>query len=337
VDKTALETKPYEHIGVIGAGAWGTALALVAAEAGRRVTLWAREPDVVETINSRHENERFLSGVRLPEALLATGDLARLGAANTVLIVVPAQHLRETLAALAGHIRPKLPLVLCAKGIERGSGKLLTEVLAECAPDATPAILSGPSFARDVSRRLPTAVTIAARKQIALRLQASLGHSTFRPYASTDLTGVALGGAAKNVYAIGCGIVSGLGLGDSARAALLARSFAELCRLGAALGAKSETLMGLSGLGDLVLTATSSTSRNFSFGCHLGEGRALGELTAAGQPLAEGVETAAALVARATRQNIELPVAEAVADILAGRLSPEAAIPRLMARPFKSE
>jgi glycerol-3-phosphate dehydrogenase (NAD(P)+) len=337
VDKTALETRPYEHIGVLGAGAWGTALALVAAEAGRRVTLWAREPEVVEAINARHENGQFLSGVRLPDALSATGDLSALRDANAVLVVAPAQHLRETLAALARSIRPKVPLVLCAKGIERGSGKLLTEVLAECAPEAAPAILSGPSFARDVSRRLPTAVTIAARKQIALRLQASLGHPTFRPYASTDLTGVALGGAAKNVYAIGCGIVSGLGLGDSARAALLARSFAELCRLGAALGAKSETLMGLSGLGDLVLTATSTTSRNYAFGFHLGQGRSQEELTASGQPLAEGVETAAALVARAKRENIELPVAEAIADILDGRLSLEAAIPRLMARPFKSE
>lgn len=337
MDKTALETRPYEHIGVLGAGAWGTALALVAAEAGRRVTLWAREPEVVEAINARHENGQFLSGVRLPDALSATGDLSALRDANAVLVVAPAQHLRETLAALARSIRPKVPLVLCAKGIERGSGKLLTEVLAECAPEAAPAILSGPSFARDVSRRLPTAVTIAARKQIALRLQASLGHPTFRPYASTDLTGVALGGAAKNVYAIGCGIVSGLGLGDSARAALLARSFAELCRLGAALGAKSETLMGLSGLGDLVLTATSTTSRNYAFGFHLGQGRSQEELTASGQPLAEGVETAAALVARAKRENIELPVAEAIADILDGRLSLEAAIPRLMARPFKSE
>jgi glycerol-3-phosphate dehydrogenase (NAD(P)+) len=337
VDKNALETKPYEHIGVVGAGAWGTALALVAAEAGRRVTLWAREPDVVEAINSQHENTRFLAGVGLPDTLVATGSLDSLEDANAVLVVVPAQHLRETLTTLAGRVRPKIPLVLCAKGIERGTGKLLTEVMAECAPNASPAILSGPSFARDVSRRLPTAVTIAARKQIALRLQASLGHPTFRPYASTDLIGVALGGAAKNVYAIGCGIVSGLGLGDSARAALLARSFAELCRLGAALGAKSETLMGLSGLGDLVLTATSSTSRNYAFGFHLGEGRPRCDLMAAGQPLAEGVETAAALVARAKRQNIELPVAEAIADILDGRLSLEAAIPRLMARPFKSE
>lgn len=337
MDKNSLNSKPYDHIGVVGAGAWGTALALVAAEAGRRVTLWAREPDVVETINSDHENARFLAGVRLPGTLTATGGLDRLGDANTVLVVVPAQHLRETLTMLVGRIRPQIPVVLCAKGIERSSGMLLGEVLAECAPDASPAILSGPSFARDVARRLPTAVTIAARKQIALRLQASLGHPTFRPYASTDLTGVALGGAAKNVYAIGCGIVSGLGLGDSARAALLARSFAELCRLGAALGAKSETLMGLSGLGDLVLTATSSTSRNYAFGFHLGRGRPLTELMVSGQPLAEGVETAAALVTRATRQNIELPVAEAITDILEGRLSLEAAVPRLMARPFKSE
>jgi glycerol-3-phosphate dehydrogenase (NAD(P)+) len=337
VDKITLKTKPYEHIGVIGAGAWGTALALVAAEAGRLVTLWAREPELVLAINSHHENIRFLPGVPLPQALTATGDMAQLRAANTVLVVAPAQHLRATLVALAGHIRPTTPLVLCAKGIERHTGKLLTEVLAECAPDATPAVLSGPSFARDTARRLPTAVTIAARKPIALRLQASLGHPTFRPYASSDLTGVALGGAAKNVYAIGCGIVSGLGLGDSARAALLARSFAELCRLGKTLGAKSETLMGLSGLGDLVLTATSPASRNFSFGFRLGEGRSRSELTAEGQPLAEGVETASALVTRAARQNIELPVAEAVADILDGRLSLAAAIPRLMARPFKSE
>jgi glycerol-3-phosphate dehydrogenase (NAD(P)+) len=190
-----VKTKLYEHVGVVGAGAWGTALAMAASEAGRRVTLWALESEVVDAINQDHENVRFLAGVPLPKALSATGDLASLQDANAVLVVVPAQYLRATLAALASHVRPKLPLVLCAKGIERGSGKLLTEVLAECAPEATPAILSGPSFARDVARRLPTAVTIAARRHIALRLQASLGHPTFRPYASTDLTGVALGGA----------------------------------------------------------------------------------------------------------------------------------------------
>jgi glycerol-3-phosphate dehydrogenase (NAD(P)+) len=335
VDKKVVKTEPYEHIGVIGAGAWGTALALVAAEAGRQVTLWAREPEVIQSITSQGENAQFLSGVPLPASLKATGTIEEAASANAVLVVVPAQHLRATLAAI--DVKPKTPLVLCAKGIERGTGKLLTEVLAECTPRATPAILSGPSFARDVARRLPTAVTIAARGRVAPRLQASLGHPTFRPYASTDLVGVALGGAAKNVYAIGCGIVVGLGLGESARAALLARSFAELSRLGVALGAKAETLMGLSGLGDLVLTATSLTSRNYSFGVHVGEGRARAELTKAGQPLAEGVETASALIARARHERIELPIAEAVADIIDGKLSPREAIPRLMARPFKSE
>ncbi len=337
MDKNTAQTSPYGHVGVVGAGAWGTALALVAAQAGRRVTLWAREPDVIRSIREERENTRFLSGVALPDAISATGNIADLAAAEALLVVVPAQHLRETLSHAAAHFRSGVPVVLCAKGVERGSGKLLNEVLAECASAAEPAILSGPSFARDVARHLPTAVTIAAAKGIAPRLQATLGHSTFRPYASDDVIGVALGGAAKNVYAIGCGIVSGLGLGESARAALLARSFAELCRLGAAMGAKPETLMGLSGLGDLVLTATSPSSRNYAFGLGLGQGRPCAELTASGQPLAEGVETAGALVARARRHAIELPVAEAVADILGGTLALGEAIPRLMARPLKSE
>lgn len=321
------KTASYAHIGVIGAGAWGTALALVAAEAGRRVTLWAREPEVVASISARRENTRFLPGIALPPAITATQDLAEAAAADAVLVVVPAQHLRETLTAL----RPRKPTVLCAKGIERATGKLLTEILRECAPEAEPAILSGPSFARDVAQHLPTAVTIAARMDIATALQAALGHGTFRPYASDDLTGVALGGAAKNVYAIGCGIVAGLGLGESARAALLARSFAELCRLGEAVGARAETLMGLSGLGDLVLTATSPTSRNFSYGV------AVGKNAPHSAALAEGVDTAPALVARAKRHGIELPIAEAIADILAGTLALQDAIPRLMSRPLKTE
>jgi glycerol-3-phosphate dehydrogenase (NAD(P)+) len=228
------------------------------------------------------------------------------------------------------------PIMLCAKGIERDTGLLLTEVLIACGAKI-PAILSGPSFAQDVAHHLPTAVTIAAEMNVARRLQATLGHQTFRPYASDDLTGVALGGAAKNVYAIGCGIVAGLGLGESARAALLARSFAELCRLARALGAKEETLVGLSGLGDLVLTATSATSRNFSFGLALGKGVPLAELLAPDRPLAEGAATAAALVARGRRHDIELPIAETVADIIAGRLTPGAAVPRLMQRPHRSE
>jgi glycerol-3-phosphate dehydrogenase (NAD(P)+) len=336
VDKNHAQARAYDHVAVIGAGAWGTALALVAVQAGRRVTLWAREPDVVLSVRQHQENARFLPGVPLPGQIGATAELEEAEQADALLVVAPAQHVRQTLEALGESARASKPVVLCAKGIERGTGKLLTELLGECGAQM-PAILSGPSFARDVARHLPTAVTIAAREPIAHRLQTTLGHATFRPYASEDLVGVALGGAAKNVYAIGCGIVAGLGLGESARAGLLARSFAELCRLGRALDAKDETLMGLSGLGDLVLTATSPTSRNFSFGLALGKGKPLAELLAPGQPLAEGVETASALVARGRRHNIELPVAEAVADILAGKIAPDAAVPRLMLRPHRSE
>ncbi|HXL99883.1 MAG TPA: NAD(P)H-dependent glycerol-3-phosphate dehydrogenase, partial [Rhizomicrobium sp.] len=203
---------PYDHIGVIGAGAWGTALALVAAQAGRKVTLWAREAEIVDSVRTAHENCLFLPGISLPETIAATGDLTVASKADALLVVVPAQHLRGILSTLKP--ATKAPLVLCAKGIERDSGKLVTEILSECAPDAEPAILSGPSFAKDVARHLPTAVTIAAKADIAARLQATLGHLTFRPYASDDLVGVALGGAAKNVYAIACGIVAGMGLGE---------------------------------------------------------------------------------------------------------------------------
>jgi glycerol-3-phosphate dehydrogenase (NAD(P)+) len=332
------KTTGYQKIGVIGAGAWGTALALIAARAGRSVTLWARETEVVESIRRSGHNTQFLPDIALPSTIAATGDLATAaGAAEALLIVVPAQHLRASLAAVAVCAPKGIPLVLCAKGIERPSGKLPTEVFNETAPDLIPAILSGPSFAHDVARGLPTAVTIAAQTDIAQRLQASLGQATFRPYESDDLLGVALGGAAKNVYAIASGIVHGLGLGESARAALLARSFAELVRFGEALGARAETLMGLSGLGDLVLTATSPSSRNFRFGVEVGRGRPLAELSAVGQPLAEGVATAPALVIRARKEKIELPVAETVASVLDGSLPLDAAIVRLMSRPLKPE
>ncbi len=329
--------RPYDKIGVVGAGAWGTALALVAARAGRQVSLWAREPAVVESIARKHENVPFLPGVPLPPTITATGDLSAAVRAGVLLVVAPAQHLRATLAQVAAKAPQGIPLVICAKGIEQASGKLVTEVFREAAPGYEPAILSGPSFARDAAMGLPTAVTIAARVDIAQRLQASLGHATFRPYATDDLLGVALGGAAKNVYAIACGIVDGLGLGESARAALLARGFAELLRLGTALGSRSETLMGLSGLGDLVLTATSPNSRNYRFGREVGKGRALAELRAPGEPLAEGVATAPALVIRARKEKIELPVAETVASVLDGSLPVDAAIPRLMSRPLKPE
>lgn len=328
----------YDTIGVIGAGAWGTALALTAARAGRSVRLWAREALVVDSITGARENSLFLPGVRLPESILATNDLAEaVSGAAALLIVPPAQHLRASLRAVAEVAAKGTPLVVCAKGIERGTGKLVTEVLAEAAYGFAPAILSGPSFARDSAIGLPTAVTIAAEIDIAERLQASLSHASFRPYATDDLTGVALGGAAKNVYAIACGIVDGMGLGESARAALLARSFAELSRLGLALGARAETLMGLSGLGDLVLTATSATSRNFHFGQEVGRGKTIEALRVPGQPLAEGVETAPALVTRARAEAIELPIADTMAAVLEGHLPLDGAIARLMSRPLKSE
>jgi len=327
---------PFDHIAVLGAGAWGTALAMAALAAGRKTSLWVREDDVLAAIRGGGEN-RFLPGVALPADLIATGDLADAARADVLLLAVPAQVLHHFAATLAPHVQAGTPLVICAKGIEKDSGKLIHEVLMDAAPGSVPAILSGPSFARDVARGLPTAVTIAAEGDIAGRLQTSLSSMAFRPYASDDITGVALGGAAKNVYAIACGVVEGLGLGENARAALLARSFAELARLGEALGARRETLMGLSGLGDLVLTATSKSSRNFSFGAELGAGKSVGDLSAPGKPLAEGVDTAPALVKRARSAGVELPVAEAMADLLSGALPLGEAVMRLMSRKLKAE
>ena len=335
--ETASNAQTYAHIGVIGAGAWGTALAIAAARAGRQVTLWARESEVVESICTKRENAVFLPAVTLPATISASGDLVTATAADALLLVTPAQHTRSTLTVLKPQLAADVPVAICAKGIERGSGKLMSEVLGEFVDPEQVAILSGPSFARDVAVGLPTAVTIAGQIDIAQRLQASLSHGTFRPYASDDVTGVALGGATKNVYAIACGIVAGMGLGESAHAALLARSFAELRRLGEALGARSDTLMGLSGLGDLVLTATSPTSRNFSFGLAIGKGASRADLEAKGHPLAEGAETAPALLARARAQGIELPIAETTAAILDGTLALDAVIPRLMSRPLTLE
>ena len=328
---------PYSRIAILGGGAWGTALALASLAAGRDTILWAREDDVVADIMHANENKRFLPGVVLSRNLRATGDLAEAARADALLLAVPAQILDGFARTLVPLIAPGTPLVICAKGIEKDSGRLVNEVLVAAVPGCVPAILSGPSFARDVARGLPTAVTIAASAELAARLQASLNSPFFRPYASDDLTGVALGGAAKNVYAIACGVVEGLGLGENARAALLARSFAELARLGEALGARRETLMGLSGLGDLVLTATSKSSRNFSFGVDLGQGKSLGELDAPGHPLAEGVATAPALVKRARAEKVELPIAEAMADLLSGALPLGEAVTRLMSRRLKAE
>ena len=328
---------PYSRIAVLGGGAWGTALAIAAIHAGRDTILWAREADVVAGIADTRENKRFLPGVTLPGALAATGRLEEAAHADALLLTTPAQMLGEFARRLAPLVRDDTPLVVCSKGIEKDSGKLVHEIVADAIPRVPIAILSGPSFARDVAKGLPTAVTIAAGGEVAERLQASLGSLAFRPYASDDVTGVALGGAAKNVYAIACGVVEGLELGENARAALLARSFAELARLGEALGAKRDTLMGLSGLGDLVLTATSRSSRNFSFGVELGRGKSVAELDLPDQPLAEGVATAPALIKRARAHGVELPVAEAMADLLKGALPLGEALTRLMSRRLKAE
>src|ERR1700722_5748940 len=332
-----MTAEPYSRIAILGGGAWGTALAIATIAAGRTTHLWAREEDVVTSITRDHENKRFLPGIALPKELSATGDLSHAVQADALLITAPAQVLGDFARMLAPLIAPGMPVVICAKGIEKNTGRLLHEIVAEALPTASCAILSGPSFAREVALGLPTAVTIAAEEGIAARLQASLSAPTFRPYASDDVIGVALGGAAKNVYAIACGVVEGLGLGENARAALLARSFAELARLGEALGAKRETLMGLSGLGDLVLTATSKSSRNFFFGVSLGQGKTIAELDAPGRPLAEGVATASALVERARQAGVEMPIAEAMADLIAGALPLGEAMMRLMSRKLTTE
>jgi glycerol-3-phosphate dehydrogenase (NAD(P)+) len=328
---------PYDRIAVVGAGAWGTALAAIAAAGPAHVTLWAREAEVVESIGAARENRSFLPGIRLPESLAPTGDLAAIAASEAILLAAPAQHVRAMLGQLVPFVVQGTPVVLCAKGIETGTGLLLSEVLGEMLPAADAGILSGPSFARDAAKGLPTAVTIAAHEPIAARLTATLGHGAFRPYLSEDVTGVALGGAAKNVYAIAAGMVEGAGLGESARAAIISRGFAELLRLGTALGARPETLMGLSGLGDLVLTATSVSSRNYALGLALGKGAKRSDVLGQGHPLAEGAATAPALVARARRHGIELPIAEAVADVLAAKLDVRRAAERLLARPLKAE
>lgn len=321
-----------QSVGVIGAGAWGTALATVAARAGRSVILWARNAEHATRMASMRDNPR-LPGVPLAPDIVVTNDLALAARADMLLIATPAQHLRGAVNMLASHLAKLVPIVACAKGIEHGTHKFMTDVIAEAAPHAQPAILSGPSFADDVARGLPTAVTLAASEErLSSALVQALGSPTFRPYHSTDIRGVEIGGAAKNVLAIAVGIAVGRKLGASAQAALTTRGFAELARLGRALGARRETLSGLSGLGDLILTCSSPQSRNFALGLSLGRG----EQPPAGK-LAEGEFTAPVLIELAASQRVEMPVSEAVASILSGKSTIDAAISALMTRPFKSE
>jgi glycerol-3-phosphate dehydrogenase (NAD(P)+) len=320
----------------LGAGAWGTALANVAASGGDRVALWGHDPAHVAALARDRENRRHLPGLPMAPTVAPTGDLAELKDAEIVLGVVPAQAMRSVARQARPFLREGAAFVICAKGIERGSHKFMSEVIAEEAPQVGVAVLSGPSFASDVCKGLPTAVTLAAaREEEARRLAERLSTKTFRLYRSTDLRGVEIGGAAKNVLAIACGMAAGRELGASAQAALIARGFAELARLGAAWGARQETLMGLSGLGDLVLTCGSAQSRNFALGQALGRGEPVGQ--ASHGKLAEGAFTASALVYIARERRVEMPIAEAVDAILAGGLSVEAAIDALLMRPLRAE
>jgi glycerol-3-phosphate dehydrogenase (NAD(P)+) len=331
-------TRSFESIAVLGGGAWGTALAQVCAAAGAGVTLWAREPEVVDGINHAHENPLFLPGIPLNASVRATADMGQAAAAGLILAVPPAQHMRSVLKALKPSLKAGQPVVLCAKGVERGSLALMTDVAAAEIPDAAIAVLSGPGFAKDVARGLPTATTIASEDSaLAERIVETIGLPTFRPYIADDLIGAEIGGAVKNVIAVGCGVAEGRKLGDGARAALITRGFHELTKLGLAMGARAETLSGLCGLGDLVLTCCSMTSRNTSLGAALGQGRALKDILAERRSVAEGAESAPAVMALAAKYNVEMPICAAVDAIVAERVGIDEAITALLSRPFRAE
>jgi glycerol-3-phosphate dehydrogenase (NAD(P)+) len=321
-------------IGVVGGGAWGTALAQVAAEGGETL-LWAREAEVVESVNARHENSLFLPGVPLDRRIRATGALEELAGCDALLIVTPAQHMRKVLAAMP---RLSVPLILCAKGMEEATTKLMHDVAHEEQPDAPVAVLSGPTFAHEVAARQPAAVTLSVvDRQVGERLRARLARPWFRPYLSDDVVGAEIGGAVKNVLAIACGVVEGRKLGLNARAALISRGFAEMTRFGLARGARAETLAGLSGLGDLVLTCSSTNSRNFSLGKGLGEGRSAEELLADRRTVAEGAHTAPVLARAAREAGVDMPIVSAVCALLGGEASVEEVVERLLARPLRAE
>ncbi len=324
-----------ERVGVLGAGAWGTALAQMLASDGRKVLIWAREEELVEEINSARTNSLFLPSAQLARTIRATGDLSEMAALDTLLVVTPAQHMGSVLAAMPSHPRD---LVLCSKGIEAGSGRLMNHVASDAAPGSAIAVLSGPTFAHEVAAGLPTAVTLACAggEDQWDRIAPVIARQAFRPYYSDDVTGAEIGGSVKNVLAIACGVVDGLGLGQNARAALIARGYAEMLRFGEALGARAETLAGLCGLGDLVLTCSSTSSRNFSLGKALGEGASAQELMADRRTVAEGAHTAPVLVELAARHGVAMPIVTSVYDLLKGD-APGEVVTALLARPLRAE
>ncbi len=324
-----------QTIGVIGAGAWGTALAQVCASDGRDILLWAYEPEVVETINSQRRNPLYLPSADLSDTIRATGNLADFAEIDVVLVVTPAQVLGQTLEGVGKAPRD---LVLCSKGIEAGSGRLMNDVARAACPGSAIAVLSGPTFAHEVADGLPTAVTLACEggQEQWERLSPAIARRTFRPYYSDDVTGAEIGGSIKNVLAIACGVVDGLALGQNARAALIARGYAEMLRFGEDMGARAETLAGLCGLGDLVLTCTSTSSRNFSLGKALGEGKSAQELMADRKTVAEGASTAPVLAQLAQERGLAMPIVDSVNAILDGA-APREVVAQLLARPLKAE
>ncbi len=322
-------------ISVIGGGAWGTALAQVVASSGEAVTLWAREAEVVASIAAERENSLFLPGVKLASSIQATGSINEAARSETLLIVAPAQHLRSVLADIPTNGQS---LILCTKGIEQGSGRFMHDIASERGLGGGIAVLSGPTFAHEVAAGLPTAITLACEDEaLGTALAKQIARPHFRPYFSTDVIGAEIGGAVKNVLAIGCGVVEGKGLGQNARAALIARGFAEMTRFGLAFGARAETLVGLSGLGDLVLTCSSTSSRNFSLGKGLGEGRSAAEMLADRRTVAEGASTAPVLQQVARSKDIDMPIVDAVCALLAGEVDAGEVVQRLLARPIKAE
>ncbi len=324
-----------QKFGVVGAGAWGTALAQMLASDGSAVTLWAREPEVAQSINQTHENSLFLKGLPLSATIRATNDVSDLDGAGALLIVTPAQHMRASLAAIPVG---KRPLILCSKGLESGTMQMMSEVAHEVHPDAPILVLSGPTFAHEVAAGLPTAVTFACEDDaLGESLARAIRRPAFRPYLSGDVIGAEIGGAIKNVIAIACGVVEGAGLGQNARASLITRGFAEMTRFGMAKGGKAETLAGLAGLGDLVLTCSSTSSRNFSLGKGLGEGRSAEELLADRHTVAEGAFSAPVVLEAAENMGIDMPIVAAVNQLLSGAAAVSEVIAGLLSRPLRSE
>lgn len=323
-------------IGVIGAGAWGTALAQVLSKGGRDVSIWAMEPEVVQSINSAHENPTYLPGISLSETLKATSDLNEIITCDILLMVTPAQHLSDMLERMKDKLRDDQYIVICSKGIELETGRLLSQIAEEIIPDKKLAVLSGPTFAKEIATGLPAAATLATKNDTdAQILQDALGVEKFRPYIIEDVIGTQLCGAVKNVIAIACGMIIGQGLGESARAALLARGMAEIARLGVAMGAKRETLMGMCGIGDLTLTCTSMQSRNYSLGVALGEGKDITEILKTRKSVTEGVHTAQAALALAKRYAVDMPITQAVNDMLIGKITRDEGITDMLNKPFK--